>query len=69
MRSSLADTRGGKDQVPILIGWQRQLVPAVLVVPAEEVAEFLQQQHVEPKDQKPLERCALQSISSATRPR
>lgn len=50
----------GRDQVPVLTRWWRELLPAVVVeVPVKEVAEFLQQQqqqqHVEPKDQKALE--------------
>lgn len=53
--SSLAATRGGKDRVPTLTGWWRELVPAVLVVPVEKVAELLQQQFVKPEDQKPPE--------------
>lgn len=70
MHSSLAATRGGKDRVPTLTGWRRELVPAVLVVvPVEKVAELLQQQYVKPKDQKPPERRVLQSISSSARPR
>lgn len=35
-------------------GWQREMVPAMLVVPVEEVEEFFQQQHVEPKEHKSL---------------
>lgn len=45
----------GQDQVPVLTRWWRELLPAVEVVevPVKEVAEFLQQQHVEPEDQNP----------------
>lgn len=69
MHSSLAGTRGGKDQVPILTGWRRELSPAVLVVPVVEVEKFLQQQRMKPKDQKAPARHVLQSISSTARSR
>lgn len=42
MCSSLADTREGKVHMPKLTKGQRQLVPAVLVLPLEEVEEPLQ---------------------------
>lgn len=53
MYPSLAEPRGGKDQAPILTKWWRELVPAVLVEPVEEVELFLHSSTWSPKSRNP----------------